>query len=133
MMYRCFNEKSPSYPHYGGRGITVAPELQTLQGFLDAVGLPPTPEHQLDRIDNNGNYEPGNLRWATPTENLRNQRRSRILTHKGKTQAMSAWAEEIGVSVQVLWTRLDKYKWTVEAALETPIGKGGRRFGKRSQ
>lgn len=132
MMYRCLNEKSPSFLHYGGRGIRVAPELQTLQGFLDVVGLPPTPQHQLDRINNDGHYEPGNLRWATPSENLRNQRRSRLLTHNGKTQAISAWAEELGVSVQVLWTRLEKYKWTLEATLETPKGAGGRRFGKRS-
>lgn len=132
MMYRRFNEKAPSYKHYGARGITVAPEMQTLQGFLDVMGLPPAPGFQIDRINNDGNYEPGNVRWATVSENTRNQRRARMVTHKGRTQNLSAWAEEMGVSIQVLWTRLDKYKWTVEATLETPLGKGGRRFGKRS-
>jgi hypothetical protein len=133
MMYRCFNPKAPSFPHYGGRGITVAQELQTLQGFLDVMGLPPGPGYQIDRIDNNGNYEPGNLRWATATENERNKRNNRLVTHNGRTQCLSAWAQEIGVSIQVLWTRLDKYKWTVQEALETPLGEGGRRFGRRSQ
>lgn len=133
MMYRCFNEKAPSYKHYGARGITVAPELQTLQGFLDVMGLPPGPGYQIDRMDNNGNYEPGNLRWVTLSENLRNQRRSRMLTHNGKTQAISAWAEEIGVSIQVLSRRLDKLGWPIAEALETPLCRDRRRAGTPSR
>jgi hypothetical protein len=133
MMYRCHNPKAPSYKHYGGRGIKVVPELQTLQGFLDAVGLPPAPGLQIDRINNDGHYEPANLRWVTLADNLRNQRRSHLLTHNGKTQAISAWAEELGLSIQALRNRLYKLGWPLEEALTKPLCKNRRRGGEQSQ
>jgi len=121
MMARCFNPKTDGWEHYGGRGITVHQQLQTLQGFLDVMGLPPTEKHQVDRYpNNNGNYEPGNVRWATPHQNLRNQRRNIRLTLGEKTLAMSEWAESLGISRHMLWARLNKYGWTVEQALTLP-------------
>ena len=74
MLLRCTNKNHQGYPHYGGRGIIVAPELQSYEGFLQALGRKPSPEHTVDRIDPDGNYELGNVRWATPTEQANNKR-----------------------------------------------------------
>jgi len=77
MKERCLNRRSPSFAHYGGRGITICPEWLGADGFarfLDHVGLKPSPDHSIDRINNDGNYEPGNVRWATPSEQARNRR-----------------------------------------------------------
>lgn len=73
---RCFNVKSPRYPEWGGRGITMHPEwIDSFQAFLGHVGRRPSPKMTLDRIDNNGNYEPGNVRWASKSQQRINQRR----------------------------------------------------------
>lgn len=71
MLTRCYNPNSDSYPRYGGRGIGVCPEWRkSFDAFYAALGEPPTPKHQLDRYpDADGDYEPGNVRWATAKEN----------------------------------------------------------------
>lgn len=79
MVHRCTNKKVPFWSRYGGRGIAVyGPWESDFQAFLDYIesdlGPKPTPAHTLDRIDNDGNYEPGNLRWATPSEQQLNRR-----------------------------------------------------------
>lgn len=77
MRRRCYNERADNFPRYGGRGIRVCDAWrESFQAFLDDVGFAPSPKHSIDRIDVNGNYEPGNVRWATPVEQSRNQRRT---------------------------------------------------------
>lgn len=78
MKTRCLNPKSTRFDQWGGRGITICPQWLGPNGFtqfLADVGPKPSPSHSIDRIDNDGNYEPGNVRWATPTEQARNKRR----------------------------------------------------------
>lgn len=95
MKYRCYQPSHHKYPIYGGRGITVCERwLCSFQHFLADVGLAPSPSHSIDRIDNNGNYEPGNVRWATKSEQADNQRRTVLLTVDGVTKTFTEWVKD---------------------------------------
>lgn len=78
MLQRCGNPRHPSYHNYGGRGIKVCERWQKFENFLADMGEPP-PGKTIDRIDNDGNYEPSNCRWATPAEQSANRRVSLAL------------------------------------------------------
>jgi len=97
MIFRCDSPKDASYHRYGGRGITVCKEWYDFRNFLKDMGLKPFSKAELDRIDNDGNYEPGNCRWATRSQNTSNQSRSVKLTYNGRTTNITHWAEELGV------------------------------------
>jgi len=79
MKQRCCDPEHVAYPNYGGRGITVHVSwIGSFESFFEHVGPRPSPKHSIDRIDNDGNYEPGNVRWATAKQQRRNTRRSKI-------------------------------------------------------
>lgn len=121
MIDRCTNEKSPGYPFYGGRGITVAKEwVQSFEAFIRDVGPRPSRAFSLDRIENNGNYERGNVRWATRKEQENNKRSNRLLTHDGKTMTLAQWSDHIGLNYNSLRTRLRK-GWPLERVLATAL------------
>ncbi len=121
MRRRCESPKHRSFPRYGGRGIKVCERWQDLRNFIEDMGPRPTPKHTLDRIDNDGDYAPGNVRWATQAEQLRNQVRNRLLTFAGRTQCLTDWCAELGIAKHVLAARLNALGWSVERALSTPV------------
>lgn len=99
MRYRCTNPKHPKYPRYGGRGIVVCARwMDSFASFLQDVGQRPFVEASIGRIDNDGNYEPGNVRWETRKQQQRNMSSNRMVTIEGKTQPVSAWEEESGIN-----------------------------------
>lgn len=122
IIQRCTNRHIPVYRFYGGRGITVCDRWSnSFVDFLEDVGLRPTEKHSLDRFPNqNGNYEPGNVRWATQKEQMRNRRSNRIIEYMGKKDTMVAWSEKFGLRVGLVWGRIHR-GWSVEKALSTPV------------
>lgn len=118
---RCENKKDISYPNYGGRGIKVCRRWQKFENFYADMG--PRPEGSwIDRKCNNGNYTTKNCRWATPKEQNRNKRNSRLIKAFGLTMTMAEWAEKTGINAGRIWERL-KYKWDPEKAVSQPIKK----------
>lgn len=119
MRDRCSNPNCERYPHYGGRGIRVCDRWlgeNGFENFLKDMGCKPSSKHSIDRINNDGNYEPSNCRWATREEQHNNTKRTRRIEFNGRTQTLSQWSKEIGVSVSALFSRLQK-GWTLEKAL----------------
>lgn len=120
MRQRCSNPNNSRYADYGGRGIIVCERWQRFDHFLADMGQRPTPKHQLDRIDNDGNYQPGNVRWATLGEQAQNKGSNRLLTFNEETASISEWGRRLGIGAQLLGKRLDVLGWTVERSLTMP-------------
>lgn len=121
MMHRCSCPTFRWYHLYGGRGIRVCERWKVFENFLADMGERPSSEHSIDRYPNNdGNYEPGNCRWATQTEQRRNNRFNRMLTYQNETFCVSEWAERLGKNEGTLHSRL-RQGWDDEKVLSTPI------------
>jgi hypothetical protein len=129
MKKRCESTDSPSYKHYGGRGIKVCERWQSFENFLADMGRKPSPAHSIDRYPNNdGNYEPGNCRWATDVEQTNNRRVTPFVTYDGRTQTIKQWADELGFKYWSLRNRLVNLGWPVEKAFTTPAVVGRNQF-----
>lgn len=126
MIKRCTNEKCKSYDRYGGRGIKVCDRwLTSFDNFLADMGSAPL-RMSIDRFpDNNGNYEPGNCRWATVKQQNSNTRRTRNLEFRGETLPIAIWAKRIGVHEQTLFSRINN-GWSIEDALTIKPMRGNR-------
>lgn len=123
MKQRCFNKNSEVYEYYGSRGITVCDEWRdSFQVFYDwAMESGYEEGLSIDRIDNDGNYEPSNCRWATQKQQNNNKRNNVILTYKTDSFTVQEWSEKLNIPYSTLLSRL-KLGWTVEKALETVAG-----------
>lgn len=113
MKTRCYNPDANGYHNYGALGVVLCDRWLGEQGFVNFLadmGPRPTPEHSIDRYPNkNGNYEPGNCRWATRKDQMRNVKYNRIVTAEGRDQCVAGWAEELGVKYSRLYALLIKY------------------------
>lgn len=120
MRDRCNNKKSKYYAYYGGRGIKVCDSWNIFINFFSDMGETYKDGLTIDRIDNNGDYEPKNCRWITHKEQCNNRRSNRIIKFNGQIKNLTQWAESIGTNYHILKNRL-KRGWTVERTLTTPV------------
>lgn len=125
MKRRCFDIDNKGYKDYGGRGITMCDEWKNdfitfynwgiANGYKEGL--------VIDRINNNGNYEPDNCRFVTTKINNNNTRSNRLITYKGETKTLAQWAESIGLKKTTLHMRF-KYGWDIESGLNKPVSYG---------
>lgn len=117
MLSRCTLPTNMAYAHYGGRGIGVCERWKDFASFYADIGDPPFHGASIDRCDNNADYSPDNWRWATRSEQSRNRRKARVITHNGKTLHLLDWAELLGVSAKTLSSRIYQRHWPLDRAL----------------
>ena len=122
IIQRCTDPGCGSYQRYGGRGITVCDRWRnSFENFLADMGPRPGLEYSIDRINNGGNYEPGNCRWATREEQRSNTRRNRVIEWNGVRRTLAQWERSLGMRRGTLQARLDQHHWSLERALTTPV------------
>ncbi len=122
MSDRCANRKHHAWGNYGGRGIKVCERWQGADGFANFLAdMGPRPQGtEIDRFpDNDGDYEPGNCRWATRKEQARNRRTNRLITHNGETHCLADWSKITGLKRTAIGERLRR-GWSVADALSAP-------------
>jgi hypothetical protein len=115
MINRCERPKTKNYADYGGRGIKVCDRWHSFENFYADMGERPN-RSSIERIDNNGNYEPSNVRWANRVDQANNKRNNRLLTYNGQTKSISQWASELGITFHAIERRI-KNGWSIEKAL----------------
>jgi len=121
MRQRCNYPKHSSYHLYGGRGIRVCRRWQrSFEAFFADMGPRPSSEHSIDRIENDGNYEPGNCRWALGEEQQSHTRTSRFLTVNGVRKTMAQWSRTTKIDTRIIHSRLQD-GWSEERAVMTPV------------
>lgn len=116
--FRCIKVTNSEYKNYGGRGIEF--RFASFPEFLSHIGPRPSKNHSLDRENVNGHYEPGNVRWATQTEQQRNRRDNRNVEYRGVTLTVAGWAEQLGIKCSLLRHRLDAH-WCLECVFNLPL------------
>lgn len=120
MMSRCYKPHNKSYKHYGGRGVKVCDRWHDYKNFLDDIGQKPTHLHSLERENNEKNYEPNNVIWATKKHQNNNKRSNVVIEHGGKTQTLSQWCEELNLPYGTIQARL-AVGWEPSEALTTKV------------
>lgn len=129
MKGRCLSPSNPKYPDYGGRGIRVCEQWAARDGFksfLEDMGQKPSKAHSVDRIDNDGHYEPGNCRWATRREQANNTRVNTFIEIDGRRATIAQWADEFGIGSDVISKRIG-IGWSPERAVTEPLKTRGER------
>lgn len=123
MRVRCYKNNSHQYHNYGERGIKVCDKWNSsFEQFFNDMGLAPKGT-SIDRIDVNGDYEPGNCRWATIKEQNRNKRNTIKIKYKDVEKPMVEWSEILHINPDTLFCRIFRQHWTIESAFNKPIRK----------
>lgn len=124
MLDRCKNDRQGNY---GKRGIIVCQKWkESFEEFYKDMGEPPSKKHSIDRVNVNGNYEPGNCKWSTRTEQARNTTRNTLLTLGNHTATIAEWTDITRIKQSTICVRLYTLGWSVEDALTIPTGQKGK-------
>lgn len=133
MISRCFIKSNSAYAHYQKHGITVCDRWRfgeagknAFECFLEDAGERPGREFSIDRINNNGNYEPGNVRWATRRQQANNRRTNEFFEYLGETMTFAEVVRRTGLEKEFLRHRLLRAGWSVEQAVNCPKQQGRR-------
>lgn len=120
MLQRCTNPKNKKYPRYGARGIKVCERWMQFENFYADMGPRPSGDYSIERIDNNGNYEPGNTKWATKSEQNHNKGNNHYVVYQGHRMTLTRAIEKSGntIFLSVVNARLSR-GWSIEDAIET--------------
>lgn len=112
---RCYNKNCKKYKDYGARGIVVCERWHDVKNFVEDMGERPQGK-TLNRINNDGNYEPTNCEWATPLEQANNKRNNRWITYNGETLTVAQWGRKAGINPAAIIKRLFR-GWSIKKAL----------------
>jgi len=119
---RCNNPNDHSFNNYGGRGIVLCDKWQNdFVAFYKHVGPRPSIFHSIERINNNSNYEPGNVKWASAQEQANNTRRNHVIIIHGWSLNVTQWAKFVGLGNTTLLQRINAYGWPIAKAIFTPV------------
>jgi hypothetical protein len=129
MLDRCECTTHREYPMWGGRGIKICERWHDFNNFYADMGKRP-PNTTLDRIDNNGNYEPTNCRWADAKTQANNKRSNTLITYEGRTQTLQQWADEVGIGATTIHNRISNLGWSVEEAMTRKPSHASRKYDK---
>lgn len=116
MWRRCTDPSVDCYPHYGGRGIRVCKRWELYENFVVDMGLRPSRNHTLDRVDNDGHYEPDNVRWADRRTQANNRRNNQVIHWRGEAMSLASWCQELGLPYAKVWQRINKLGWPIDRA-----------------
>lgn len=116
MKARCLTKTNKNYQYYGGRGIKVCDRWKnSFMAFYEDMGKKPTLKYTIERINNNGNYEPSNCKWATRTEQANNKRNNRLLTNDNITKTVAEWSRFLDIPTTTIIWRLNRNKTEKES------------------
>jgi hypothetical protein len=117
MIGRCSNPANTSYKNYGARGVRVCERWKIFENFYADVGDAPTPAHTIDRIDSRGDYEPGNVRWATRLEQTGNRSCTLMVYLNEEHITLKEASIRCGLAYHTVWARVARFGWPVSMAL----------------
>lgn len=124
MNKRCHDPNNKSFRDYGERGIEVCPQWRnSFKSFLADMGLRPSKDLTLERIDNNGNYCPENCRWATRLEQNNNSSNCAFVTYMQESMSIAELSRRCGIPFGTLWKRIQVLNWPIDLAADMPIRK----------
>lgn len=122
MKQRCHNPNNDKYKWYGARGITVCDLWRNdFLAFYSHIGPRPS-GYEIDRIDNDKGYEPGNVRWTTKANNVRNRRNTVMVTVNGEEISLEEYASSAGISYATAWARMRKHPHLIDGGRHLKIG-----------
>lgn len=122
MVRRCTNPKVKNWADYGGRGITVCERWMKFENFYADMGRRPSSKHSIERINNDGPYDPGNCTWALRSDQAKNKRNNRLIEANGERLHLAEWARRLGADHSTIIGRIAR-GWPESKAVTTPIRK----------